>query len=161
MWTQPSSGASPTQRAERAQRLRLWVIVIETSLFLASQVAFLAFDRGSPRPWGTTAWGLTGTALAASFSLGLAAALLTLLSGKGTFFDGTMQALWDDETTRGHRDAATALGYWTVVPTAMALQAYALFKPLSVISELHVLLIVGIGVPLLRFAQLEWRAIRG
>lgn len=107
------------------------------------------------------AWGIVGTALAGSFSLGLAAALLTLLSGKGTFFDSTMQALWDDETTRGHRDAATAAGYWTIVPTVIGIQAYELFKPLPVISALHVLLIVGIGVPLLRFAQLEWRAIRG
>ena len=155
------SGPSTTQRAERAQRLRVWVIVIETALFLASQIALLAFDHGSPRPWGTTAWALTATGLAASFSLGLAGALLTLLTGKGTFFDEAMQALWDDETTRSHRDAATAAGYWTVVPTIMTLQVYALFRPLSVISALHVLLIVGIGVPLLRFAQLEWRAIRG
>ena len=57
-------------------------------------------------------------------------------------------------------EAATAAGYWTLVPTIIALQVYALFRPLPVISALHVLLIVGIGVPLFRFAFLEWRAIR-
>jgi hypothetical protein len=157
----PNLGASLMQRAERAQRLRLRVIVIETALVMASQIALLAFDHGSPRPWGTQAWGLTATGLAESLSLSLAAALLTLLTGKGTFFDSAMQALWDDETTRGHRDAATAAGYWTLVLTAMSLQIYALFRPLPVISALHVLLIVGIGVPMFRFALLEWRAIRG
>jgi hypothetical protein len=125
-------------------------------LFLVSQIVLLVFDRGSPSPWG-----LGLAAGAAAFTLGLASALLMLLGGVGTFFDRTLHALVYDETTRSHRGAATSAGYWALILTLMATQIYALFKPFTVITALHVLFIVGIGVPLLQFARLEWRAFYG
>ncbi|THD57130.1 hypothetical protein [Phenylobacterium sp.] len=156
MRPKPDLGSSPTQRAEWSQKARIWVIVSETSLFLLSQIALLVFDHGSPTPWG-----LGLAAGSAAFTLGLASALLMLLGGVGTFFDRTMHALVYDETTRVHRGSATTAGYWALILTLMAIQLYALFRPLTVIAALHLLFIVGIGVPLMRFAQLEWRAFNG
>ena len=63
----------------------------------------------------------------------------------------------EDETTlasyhRRTEDLAVA-GYWTAMFAILAVYVCGLFEPLSLGAAVHLVLVVGVSAPLLRFAS--------
>lgn len=169
MLIKPDFGPSPAQRTEQIQRFRAPHIVAVALVFVILQIIFLIFDPASVGLglrllYGNTArvqQSLGVTAGMAAGTVGLAISSLLLLSGRGSFLDRTMRSLVEDESTLAHRRLATATGYWATISTVLSLYVYALFEPLTLAGAIHVVLSVGIGALLVRFALLEWRAVGG
>ena len=159
---QPDFGPSLTQRAEQMQRARVRVIAVQTTIFVVSQILCLVFepmDAGFNRDALATRPASLGVAVGmAALSMGLAVSLLLLLAGRGLFLDRRMRALVEDETTLAHRRLSTAAGFWAFVLSVLGLYALDFVTPLSLVRSIHLVLIAGVGVPLIRFAFLEWRA---
>lgn len=147
---------STSERAERLQHRRARIMAVEAVLFLGLQVNYF-----------TTAHGDIGEPLRTVDHVRLSAmvvmsiALLVLIATGGGWSAGReVRAMMNDETTRDHRRRAIVAGYWAVMASVLGIYVLAQIEPVKLIEAIHIALSFGIAVPLLRFAQLERRALR-
>jgi hypothetical protein len=151
----PGSKATPAERAERIQKRRTRIMLIEAVLFFGWQISFLAQGQSDSAP------GLFLRKFGGILSIVWVAVLLLLVGAGGAWFvRPEVRALLEDETTLAHRRAALAAGFWAAMAAAMAVDIVAQFETVSSLVVLHVILSVGVAVPLGHFAVLERRAAR-
>jgi hypothetical protein len=86
--------------------------------------------------------------------------LLMLATGGGWFRSAEVRALLNDETTREHRRAGFANGFWAACLTAIGIYVIDMFEPLSGRDTIHIILTVAIAAAMLTFGRLERRAHR-
>ena len=141
--------------AERLSKRRARIVSVLALLFVAQQALFVG-KAGK--------FGFLGEARAVDAILIAAwliwAVMLLLLLGPwgGLLYNANVRALIDDESTRAHRSAAVAAGFWTMSASAVALYFLSFYQPVNGRAMLHILLSAGIGVALLRFGRLELEA---
>ena len=71
----------------------------------------------------------------------------------------SVRALMDDEVTRENRHRALSLGFGLAMATAIGLFLIDRFEPLAAPVAIQLILSVGLGTALVRFAVLEKRAL--
>lgn len=152
--TNPGAARSPAQIAERIQRRRTRVIMAEAVLFVGMQANFLLSPhRDIGEPWRRV------DMVRVPATLVWAAVLLLLIGTGGAWFRGKeVRALLDDESTVEHRRRALSFGFWAAMLTVFVVYIFALMQPLHLVEALHLILSIGIGAALIRFAALERRA---
>jgi hypothetical protein len=152
-----NSTRTPAQIAERLQRRRTRVILVEAILFIGMQANFLLsphHDIGEP-------WRRVDMVRIPATLVWTAALLLLVGTGGAWFRSREIRSLLDDESTIEHRRRALSFGFWAAMLATMMVYALALVQPLQLIEALHIILSFGIGASLIRFAVLERRAARG
>ena len=82
-----------------------------------------------------------------------------LLTGGFWFRPKSVSALMDDEVTRENRHRALSLGFGLAMATAIGLFLIDRFEPLAAPVAIQLILSVGLGTALVRFAVLEKRAL--
>ncbi len=141
--------------AERLSKRRARLVTVLALLFVGQQVLFV----GKAEEFGILGEARAVDAVLISAWLVWAAMLLLLLGAKGgLFYNAKVRALIDDESTRAHRSAALAAGFWTMSVSAVALYFLSFYQPVNGRAMLHILLSAGVGVALLRFGRLEMEA---
>ena len=66
----------------------------------------------------------------------------------------------DDEGTRANRVAALGWGFVLAILSAIMLFLISIFEPVSAREAIHVIVSLGIGAAIIRFAMLERRGYR-
>jgi hypothetical protein len=70
-----------------------------------------------------------------------------------------VRALMEDEVTRENRHRALSLGFVLAMVMAMALFLLDRFEPMDGATAIHLILSVGLGAAMVRFAMLEKHAL--
>ena len=86
--------------------------------------------------------------------------LLLLATGGGLVNRRKIQALVNDEVSRANYRTAVIAGYWVAMTAAMGLYLVPRFRTFSAQEAVYVIVTASIGVALLTFAWLEYRANR-
>jgi hypothetical protein len=86
--------------------------------------------------------------------------LLALTTGGFWFRPKRVRELMDDELTRANRADALRVGFLATMAGAIGLFFVSFFEPLGPRETIHLLMAIGIAMALIRFGQLERRALR-
>ncbi|HJV43289.1 hypothetical protein [Caulobacter sp.] len=141
------------EKAERLSKARARIFAVLAVLFLALQSAYIS--NGA----------LEGAGRVSHLKIGAwavnAIVLLALLATGGGLVRGRdVRDLLNDETTQDHRRRALNWGYWTMAVVAFGLYGVSLFETVTTREALHMVITLGVAVPLLVFSFLERRAYR-
>ena len=121
-------------------------------IFLAQQASYLNMPAQPERPVDHIkigAWLL------------LSIVLLVGLATNGAWFrPREVRELINDESTRAHRQAGLAYGFWAAMAAALLLYAINMFELVSGRDAIHVIVSIGIAAALIRFGMLERRALK-
>ncbi len=121
-------------------------------IFIAQQASYLNMPAQSDRPVDQVkiaAW------------LALSVVLLAALATGGAWLQPrAVRELVNDESTRAHRQASLAAGFWAAMAAALVLYVINIFELISGRDAIHVILSAGIAVALIRFGRLERRALK-
>jgi hypothetical protein len=142
---------SPVEIADQFSRRRVTLIAVATLVFLGIQVIAGPF------------WGITrGTPYIAQLGWAINAffLLLMLAIGSGLLRNRRVRALVDDEVSRHNREMGIIAGYWLAMATAMGLYVATAFRTFTAREALYLVVTPSVGVALLTFCYLEWRAHR-
>ena len=143
-----------TELAERLTRSRARMIPVLVVLFSTQQAAYFA-NTGE----NYLATGPDRVRLAAWLVMSLV--LLVFLATGGAFFrSARVRALLNDETTKAHRADAASKGFWVAMIFCFFLYGISMYEVMDARTAIHIIMTVGIGVSLLRFAVLERRALK-
>ena len=137
--------------AERLTRRRARLIPILAVLFVAGQATYFGGPAAPLRTVDTvriSAWLVWALAL-----------LFLLATGGGYFRSKAVRALLNDETTREHRGRALAAGFWAAMLACVVMYVLSAYEPVSAREAIHLVLTVGVAMALIRFGQLERRAL--
>ena len=143
--------ATDQEIADRLTRRRARLIPMIAILFLAGQVGYFSGPAGPMRTVDTvriSAWLVWAIAL-----------LILLATGGGYFRSKAVRALLNDETTREHRGRALAAGFWGAMLACVVMYFLSAYEPVTSRESIHLVLTVGIAMALIRFGQLERRAL--
>lgn len=91
----------------------------------------------------------------------VAVLLLLLATGGGWLQKAEVRQLINDESTKAHRNAALATGFWAMALTALGLYLLSMFEPIGEQFPLHMVLTFGVASALIRFGKLERAAMDG
>lgn len=143
--------ADIAEQAERLSRRRARMLPIVVVIFLAQQVSYFSLNRGArvADHLHISAWLVLSAGL-----------LLVLATGGGWIYPRAVRVLANDEGTRVHRGAAFEWGFFASMIGCIGLYVLDLFAPLSGRDAIHLVMTIGIGGALLRFAMLERRALK-
>ena len=144
---------SDFETADRLARRRARIWPVLAIFFIAQQTAYFSHAGAGDRTvdhFRVSAW------IACSIVL-----LIALLTGGGWLRRKQVRALLNDEGTRANRALALETGFIAAMTAAIGLYFFSLFEPLGGREAVHLLLSVGIGFAILRFAMLERRGLRG
>lgn len=142
---------SDAAKAEQLRSRRARALPIFAVLFLGQQASFFAgFGEGDR----TVDHVQVGAWLILSIVL-----LLAMATGGGWDYSRTVRDLANDEATRAHRDDAFRTGFLASMAGCIALYVLSLVEPLAGREAVHLVMTIGIGAALLRFAFLERRAL--
>ena len=86
--------------------------------------------------------------------------LLALTTGGFWSRPKRLRELMDDEPSRANRADALRVGFLATMIGAIALFFVSFFEPLGARETIHLLMTIGIAMALIRFGQLERRALR-
>lgn len=140
------------QTADRLSRRRARVLPVLTVFYLAQQVSFFSAAEGGSRAVDHVkvgAWILVSLVL------------LAALTSKGFWLrKAAVRDMIDDEGTRANRLDALRLGFVIAVGTGIALYFIEQIEPMSAREAIHLIVSLGLGAGLIRFAMLERRAHR-
>ena len=142
---------SPVEIADQFSRRRVTLIAVATLVFLGIQVIagpFWGVSRGTPYI-AQLGWAINAFAL-----------LLMLAIGSGLLRNRRVRALVDDEVSRHNREMGIIAGYWLAMATAMGLYVATAFRTFTAREALYLVVTPSVGVALLTFCYLEWRAHR-
>lgn len=143
--------ATDQEIADRLTRRRARLIPMITVLFLAGQAGYFGESAAQLRTVDTvriSAWLVWAVAL-----------LVLLATGGGYFRSKAVRALLNDETTRDHRGRALGAGFWGAMLACIVMYFLSAYEPVTSREAIHLVLTVGIAFALIRFAQLERRAL--
>ena len=91
----------------------------------------------------------------------LSIVLLLALATNGVWFQrAEVRDLVNDENTRANRASALSIGFLAAMATAFVLYLVDQFEPLATRAAIHLIVSLGLGAALFRFAWLERRALR-
>lgn len=142
------------ETADRLTRSRARAIPILVVMFSTQQVAYFATIGAD------TAAASSDHLRFASWLIMSVVLLLFLATGGGLFRRAGVRALLNDETTRAHRAQATSSGFWVAMIFCFFLFGTTMYEPMDARTAVYIIMTVGIGTALLRFAVLERRALR-
>ncbi|MBW8785865.1 MAG: hypothetical protein JF593_14745 [Novosphingobium sp.] len=142
---------SDADLADRLSRRRARMIVPLAVIFITQQATFFSDSANHHRT--------VSYVHAASWLVLAAVILAALVTGGFWLKPRAVRALMEDEITRANRARALSLGFVLAMVTAMLLFVLDLFEPLPARTAIHLILSVGMGAALLRFAALERRAL--
>ena len=143
--------APVSEQAERLSRRRARMLPALAVILASQQAVFFlaAGGHGSAQTTKIAAW------------LVLAALLLAGLATKGFWLHPReVRDLIDDEFTRANRLDAMRAGFLAGMLAAIGVYILTMFEAISGREAAHVILTVGIGAALIRWAFLERRAHR-
>lgn len=147
--------ASAIDRAERSSRKRTRILWMEFFLFVVWQGGFVFLLRPQHLPLRLVDW------VAQSARMVWALVLLVLIATGGAFFaSAEVRRLMNDDVSTANRHEGQRWGFWAAMITVLGLYGISLFEPLSINLAIHLVLTLGIGAALWRFAWLERRAER-
>jgi hypothetical protein len=86
--------------------------------------------------------------------------LLMLAIGSGLLRNRRIRPLVDDEVSRHNREMGIIAGYWVAMAIAMGLYITTAFRTFTAREALYLVVTPSVGVALLTFCYLEWRAHR-
>lgn len=142
---------SDAEQADRLSRRRARMMIPLALIFVTQQATFFSARANDHRAvsWlHTMSW------------LVLAAVLLAALVTGGFWFrPRAVRGMMEDEVTRENRLRALSLGFVLAMAAAMALFLLDRFDPFDAATAIHLVLSVGLGSALVRFAALEKRAL--
>jgi len=127
------------------------MVAIATLVFLGVQLIagpFWGARRGTPYI-SEIGWGINAFVL-----------LLMLAIGSRLLRNRRIRSLVDDEVSRHNRVMGIVVGYWVAMTAAMGLYLATTFKDLTAREALYLVVTPSVGVALLTFCYLEWRAHR-
>ena len=142
---------SPVEIADQFSRRRVTMVAIATLVFLGVQLIagpFWGARRGTPYI-SEIGWGINAFVL-----------LLMLAIGSRLLRNRRIRSLVDDEVSRHNRVMGIVVGYWVAMTAAMGLYLTTAFKDLTAREALYLVVTPSVGVALLTFCYLEWRAHR-
>lgn len=87
--------------------------------------------------------------------------LVVLALGGGFIRTARVRALMNDESTIAHRQRAMVAGFWATVCASLSLYMLAQVVAMSAADAVRITLTAAVSAALLRFGQLERRALRG
>jgi len=127
------------------------MVAVATLVFLGVQLIagpFWGARRGTPYI-AQIGWAINAVAL-----------LLMLAIGSGLLRNRRIRSLVDDEVSRHNRVMGIVVGYWVAMTAAMGLYLATAFRDLTAREALYLVVTPSVGVALLTFCYLEWRAHR-
>ena len=142
---------SPVEIADQFSRKRVTLVAVATLVFLGVQLIagpFWGASRGTPYI-SQIGWVVNAVAL-----------LLMLAIGSGLLRNRRIRSLVDDEVSRHNRVMGIVAGYWVAMATAMGLYAATTVEHFTAREALYLVVTPSVGVALLTFCYLEWRAHR-
>ena len=151
-----SSMKTPGDLIDRRQRRRARIMTVQALFFLLWQVNFFSSPHTDFEHLRTV-----DHVKISAFIVWALVLLLLIATGGGWWDSRETRALMQDETTVAHRHAAIRFGYWAGMAGALGLYVASLFTQVRLVEAVHLILSLGVAAPLLRFAQLERRALRG
>jgi hypothetical protein len=140
------------ETADRLSRRRARMLFVLAILFLTQQASYFSGPDNGMRSVDhvkVAAWLVMSIVM-----------LLALTTGGFWFRSRQVRELMDDEVTRANRADSLRFGFMATMAAAIALYFVSLFDPMSGRQAVHLLMSVGIGTALLRFAFLERRALK-
>ena len=142
-----------SEQAEHLSRRRARILPFLAIIYLTQQFTFFAAAPADPEG------AVDHVKIGAWVVLSLV--LLAALTTKGFWLHAReVRDLIDDEGTRANRVAALGWGFVTAILSAIALFLVSIFEPISAREAIHVIVSLGIGAGIIRFAMLERRAYR-
>ncbi len=140
-----------SEQAEQLSRRRARMLPFLAVLYLTQQASFFAATPADPE----SAFDYVEIGAWVALSLVLLAALTTT----GFWWHRKeVRDMIDDEGTRAHRVSALGWGYVMAILSAVTLFLLSIFEPISAREAIHVIVSLGIGAAIIRFAMLEHRA---
>jgi hypothetical protein len=142
---------SPVEIADQFSRKRVTLVAVVTLVFLGTQLIagpFWGATRGTPYI-SEIGWAVNAVAL-----------LLMLAIGSGLLRNRRIRSLVDDEVSRHNRVMGIVAGYWVAMAIAIGLYVTADLRPFTTREALYLVVTPSVGVALLTFCYLEWRAHR-
>ena len=135
------------ETADRMSRKRPALIAVAAGVFLLVQVLVrpLFAQTHLRLDW----WAMNAAAL-----------LLMLATGGGWLSRREVRQLVNDEVARRHHQGAAAAGYWIAMIAAAVVYAVAPGAGLDARAAVYYIVTPSIGLAMLYFAWLEWRAHR-
>jgi hypothetical protein len=144
---------SPVEIADQFSRKRVTLVAVATLVFLGIQFIagpFWGATRGTPYIYiSQIAWTVNAVAL-----------LLMLAIGSGLLRNRRIRSLVDDEVSRHNRVMGIVAGYWVAMAIAMGLYVTTTVRDFTAREALYLVVTPSVGVALLTFCYLEWRAHR-
>jgi len=146
---------SAAERAERFSRKRTRILWLEFVLFVIWQGGFVFLLKPQASPLRAVDW------VEQSAWLIWAIVLLGLIGTGGAVFQSAeIRGLMNDDVSTANRHEGQRWGFWAAMASVVVLYVAGLVEPVSLGVALHVVLTLGIGAALWRFAWLERRADR-
>ncbi|HET9160511.1 MAG TPA: hypothetical protein VFN88_07850 [Caulobacteraceae bacterium] len=150
------STKSAAKIAERLAQRRARVMLFQGILFIVWQANFLS----SPHADFAQLRSVDQLKISA-FIVWAVVLLIGIATGGALFRSKAVRELLNDESTRMHRRMAQASGFWAAMLAALSLYVLSMFTQVRLVEAIHIVLSAGIGGVLVRFAQLERRALGG
>lgn len=147
---------TPGEVVERLHRRRTRIIWAQTVLFMIMQASYYTNMPSFEAPLRTV-----DQVKLSAFAVWALALMIMLAVGGGWFRGKAVREMMDDELTRAHRNAALASGYYAAMLSAIILYMVSQYVRMSPPEAIHLIVTVGVLVPMVRFVFLERRAERG
>ena len=142
-----------SEQAEHLSRRRARMLPFLAVIYLTQQASFFAATPADPER------ALDYVEVGAWVALSLV--LLAALTTTGFWWHRKeVRDMIDDEGTQAHRVSALGWGYVMAILSAVMLFLASIFEPISAREAIHVIVSLGIGAAIIRFALLEHRAYR-
>ena len=139
-----------SEQAEHLSRRRARMLPFLAFIYLTQQFSFFAAAPADPER------AVDHVKIGAWVVLSLV--LLAALTTKGFWFHRQeVRDMIDDEGTRANRVAALGWGFVMAILSAIVLFLVSIFDPVSTREAIHVIVSLGIGAAIIRFAMLERR----
>jgi hypothetical protein len=143
---------SPVEIADRVSRRRAGGVAAAAAVFLLVQVV--------ARPFFGSAPDTAHLAKVDMWAINAGVLLLLLATGGGLLLNRQVRSLVNDEVSRSHYRTAVGAGYWVAMVTAMGLYVVSGFRSITGREAVYLIVTSSIGVALLAFSYLEYRAHR-
>ena len=142
-----------SEQAEHLSRRRARMLPFLAIIYLTQQFSFFAAAPADPER------AVDHVKIGAWVVLSLV--LLAALTTKGFWLHTReVRDMIDDEGTRANRVAALGWGFVMAILSAIALFLVSIFEPVSAREAIHVIVSLGIGAAIIKFAMLERHAYR-
>lgn len=144
---------TPVEIADRYSRKRAVIVAVGALAFLAIHVALGPFFADG---LGTARHATVGTMWAVNAIVLLA----VLATGGGLLNSAQIRSLVNDEVSQSNYKTSVVAAYWVAMTAAMGLYIVPRFQAITARDAVYVIVTSSLGVALLTFSYLEYRAHR-